>query len=318
MADINPITTYDIKDLEIFEAGTWNGEKYTERDLDDMVESFQAIGYKLKPYVKLGHSDRQDLLQKEGLPSAGWITGLKRMGSKLLADIKNVPEKIYELIQSKAYGRISSEIFWNLKDEGKTYRRALKAIALLGADTPAVTSLDDFINLYTEADYEKLILCNNKETDMEDKDVKTYEMKIENLETEIKNYEMKLSEKDKELSEKDKIIEQYQAEKIKAFNQSVSDFLDVQVKDGKMTPAQKEKICALVHDEEDLEKVRQFVADQGQVVPMGETSKHQEIDKGEKSEGDILDEKIKSYMKEHQGISYADAFTAVAWEEGGK
>jgi len=153
---------------------------------------------------------------------------------------------------------------------------------------------------------------------MEDKDVKTYEMKIENLETEIKNYEMKLSEKDKELSEKDKIIEQYQAEKIKAFNQSVSDFLDVQVKDGKMTPAQKEKICALVHDEEDLEKVRQFVADQGQVVPMGEASKHQEIDKGEKSEGDILDEKIKSYMKEHQGISYADAFTAVAWEEGGK
>jgi monomeric isocitrate dehydrogenase len=70
-----------------------------------------------------------------------WMKELKGVES-IMADIKDMPKTIYELVKNKAYKRISSEIYWNLKDaSGQVYKRALKAIALLGGDTPAVGSL---------------------------------------------------------------------------------------------------------------------------------------------------------------------------------
>lgn len=205
---------YDIDDVEIFEAGKWNGDEYTEKDLDDIVKSFYEIGGVLKPFVKLGHNEKQKFLKTDGMPAAGWIIGLKRKGRKLLAKFSNVPEKIYFLIKNKAYGRISSEIYWNLKHAGTNYRRALKAVALLGADTPAVGTLDDFINLYTEdMEFDKVEFCNKmEEKDMED--VKKYIEQIDALKTELnelkneknKEYELKVNDletKIKEYSEKE-------------------------------------------------------------------------------------------------------------------
>lgn len=308
--------TYNIENVEIFEAGKWNGEEYTEKDLDDIVSSFNEIGGKIKPFVKLGHSEKQDLLQKDGLPAAGWITGLKRVGSKLVANFSSVPEKIYQLIKANAYGRFSSEIFWNLKDEGKTYRRVLRAVALLGADTPAVTSLDDFINLYTESEYDKLTVCTTKE-DIMDIDVKKYEMEIETLQTQLKKYEMDMSEKDKELSAKEEIIKNYEAEKVAAFTREVESTIDAFVAEGKITPAQKENLVKLCANVEQFDQIKQFMANQGEVVPMGEKSAHVEIDRSEKTPDEILDEKIMAYAAEHK-VSYADAFSAIARQEGGQ
>ena len=74
-----------------------------------------------------------------------------KRGAKLFAtEIENVPIRIAQLIQKKAYGRISSEIYWNYVDSttGKKYRRVLKAAALLGGETPAVDSMDDVMALY--------------------------------------------------------------------------------------------------------------------------------------------------------------------------
>ena len=307
------IKTYDLDDVEIFEAGTWNGDKYTESDIDDIVASFTEIGAKLKPYVKLGHK-AQDLLAKDGLPSAGWITGLKRVGNKLVASIKNVPEKVYQLIQAKAYGRVSSEIFWNLKDGGKTYRRALKAVALLGAETPAVTSLDDFINLYTENDYDKLALCSYKEDSIMEIDVKKYEMEIDGLNTKLKEYELQLSDKDKQLSEASDKIKQFEAEKTAAFTREVESYLDGAVKEGKISPAQKDIMAGLT-SVESFEKIKEFVSAQGAQIPMGEQSEHQEVDRTEMSDDEKLDSAVKAYAKEHN-VSYREAFTAVANEGG--
>ena len=154
---------YDIDDVEIFSVGKWNGDEYTEQDLDDIVKAFNEIGGQIKPFLKLGHDNKQKLIQEDGLPSAGWITKLKRKGNKLVATFSNIPKKIKELIDKKAYGRISSEIYWNVKINNKNYRRALKAVALLGANTPAVNSLDDWVDLYTEDEkknYEKVEYIN--------------------------------------------------------------------------------------------------------------------------------------------------------------
>jgi hypothetical protein len=139
----------DIKGVEVFAAGTWNGDPYTTDDLDEMVRAFNETNARVKPAIKLGHSDKQALLQKDGYPAAGWVTSLYRLGEKLKADFSDIPAKVAALIEKKAYRKVSSEVYWNINIEGKTYKRMLSAVALLGEDMPAVTSLDDLLAMYS-------------------------------------------------------------------------------------------------------------------------------------------------------------------------
>ena len=148
---------------------------------------------------------------------------------------------------------------------------------------------------------------------MENTELKQYEVKIESLETQLKEYELKLSDKDKQLSEASEKIKQFEADKVAAFSKEVDSYLDGAVKEGKLSPAQKETICALCASQESFDKVKEFVAAQGAQIPMGEQSAHQEIDKSDKPEGDMLDEKVKAYAKENN-VSYGEAFSAVARE----
>ena len=121
---------HTIQGLEIFAAGTWNDDFYTEQDLQNMVDAFPAMGW--KPPLKLGHQEQS------GDRAFGWIQRIYRSGSKLLADIGDISDELFKLIRMKAYNAVSSEIFWNFKRAGIEYPRVLKAVALLGAETPAV------------------------------------------------------------------------------------------------------------------------------------------------------------------------------------
>lgn len=139
------ITLYDV---EIHSVGVWNGDTYTHEDLEDIESSYAELGESLKPYFKLGHDPKQKV---SGQPAIGWIKGVVKRGAKLFAtEIEKVPIRIAQLIQKKAYGRISSEIYWNYVDSttGRKYRRVLKAAALIGGETPAVDSMEDVMALY--------------------------------------------------------------------------------------------------------------------------------------------------------------------------
>jgi len=160
----NKIKTYELNDIEVFAKGKWNGHEITSADIDDIVTNTNEILDKLKPMVKLGHSDEQELLTKSGFPAGGWITKLKRVGDKILVNIKEVPKVLYELIKNGAYKRISSEIINDYIEPStkKGYRRVLSAIAFLGGDLPAVTNLKDIAALY-DADKNANIIIFEKE-----------------------------------------------------------------------------------------------------------------------------------------------------------
>lgn len=164
-----------IKGVEIFSAGTWNGDKFTEGDLDLMVSAFNETSSHVRPFIKLGHSAKQALLEAEGLPAAGWVGKVYRSGSKLMADFVDIPRKIHELIVNKAYRKVSSEIFLGLTIDEKKYKYLVGAVALLGAETPGVMNLSDILSRFGLRDCESI-----KSYAIKDKSVKVKQYSFEN------------------------------------------------------------------------------------------------------------------------------------------
>jgi len=126
--------TRTIHNVEVFGIGEFNGDRYEPRDLDDMVSAFGDLDY--RPAVKIGH-----VADKAGAPAWGYVANLRRVGEKLVADLTDIPAQLYSAIKEKRFSRVSAEIYFNLKRAGRVFRRALKAVALLGAEVPAVPGL---------------------------------------------------------------------------------------------------------------------------------------------------------------------------------
>jgi len=151
------LAVVDIPGVEVFAAGTWNGDTYGTDALDALVEAYNSTKDALTPFLKLSHDDSQRLAKKSGLaiaelPALGIVENLRRVGSKLVADFKNVPRKIAELMKVGAYRTRSAEIYKGVEVAGKKWKYLLKAVGLLGAEAPAVESLnnlDDIIALYS-------------------------------------------------------------------------------------------------------------------------------------------------------------------------
>lgn len=142
--------THKIHGVEIFSAGTWNGDEYSTEDLHEIVKAFDENKVGFRPFLKLGHDESQTLLQQDGYPAAGWVERIYVQGEKLMADFVDIPKKIFDLIKSKAYRKVSCEIYWNLKVNEKLYPKLLGAVALLGADNPGVMNLNDILGMYAK------------------------------------------------------------------------------------------------------------------------------------------------------------------------
>jgi hypothetical protein len=140
--------------VEIFSAGKWNGDSYTTDDLDQMVATFDKHKDNVRPYLKLGHADDQKVLKEllesagDAMPAAGFVERIYRKGEKLLADFVDIPNKIYDLIQKKAYRKVSSEIYWNVEVNKTKHKYMLGAVSLLGATLPGVENLSDLLSMY--------------------------------------------------------------------------------------------------------------------------------------------------------------------------
>ena len=130
-------------EAEIFSVGTWNGDTFTQADLEEIAANFEELKDLIKPPLKLGHDEQQVLDQEDGQPALGWVKSLRVAGDKLLAVFADVPAVVMEAIKAGRYRRISSEIFFNVRHGKKKHGKALKAVALLGADLPAVNNLED-------------------------------------------------------------------------------------------------------------------------------------------------------------------------------
>lgn len=234
-----------IHGVEIFSVGTWNGDVYTDKDLDDMVEAFNDTKANMSPPLKLGHNEEQRALFQDGLPAAGWIGNLYIKAGKLIADFVDIPSRIAQLLEKKAYKKVSAEIFWDIEFNGKFYNRMLAGVALLGGQIPAVNNLSDILALYgidAGADKNKhyrnpksglIIKTYNSfegaampKTEAEIKlecDLKNEQDKVSAAHAQAKNYEKSVQEKDAAIAAKDKELEEARAYKKAAEAKSADD-----------------------------------------------------------------------------------------------
>src|SRR5690349_11865425 len=101
MATNSELPTVNLSGVEVFSEGNWNGDKYSANDLDQMISAFGQVGF--QPTIKAGHANGQDDEKQArrvfGAPALGYVSRLYRRGSKLFADLKQVPRRFADLIK---------------------------------------------------------------------------------------------------------------------------------------------------------------------------------------------------------------------------
>lgn len=267
------LETVDIPGIEILAPGTWKGNKtvtITDADIPLFVEAFaELIGnteLNYEPPVKLGHDVNQKLLQADGYPAAGWVSALKTVGNKLVADLKGVPAKLGAIIKAGGYKKVSAEFYQNHELGGKTFPWVLKAISLLGADVPAVKTIQDIQAMYSDEEQPVIVFYEVEGEQQETTEAPAANEAIEGnekeqeetMEKEIREL-LNLSEEDdvlaavKTLSEKQDTndqavsLEEYQATAARVAvlettlaERDRDERVRRAIESGKITPAQKE------------------------------------------------------------------------------
>lgn len=173
LVTLGELETVDVDGIEILSAGgpyfgtgsPPEGDTFDVSFLQELAEAGNALSDQVKPPIKIGHSKTQKLLRNSGLssrvdladdeqPAAGWLENFRVAGDKLLADAKDVPRKIADLMKSKAFRSRSVEMARVTEQTsdgaGRVFDSVVTALALLGAKAPAVRTLDDILAWYGE------------------------------------------------------------------------------------------------------------------------------------------------------------------------
>ena len=305
--------TFNIQGIEIFSEGKWNGDTYNKEDLENMVSSFGKTGF--EPPVKLGHNEEQPEL-KDGSPALGYINKIYVEGKKLLADFKELPKKVYEAIKRGNYKRVSSEIYWNYAKDGKVFDRVLKAVALLGAEVPAVTNLESITGLYSK-DNSKLKIYE-KGVDIVNNEEKDYSIEVAQLKEELEKSNQEKADAIQLLKEKDEVIK----------TDAITSYMKELKADGKVLPVFEKELVALMSHSSD-EKIFKYTEDDTELelsqfelckkifssipslIEFSELSEAADIPEDYTNAGVEADRRAKLYMEKGKADNYRDALYAV-------
>lgn len=252
-----------LANVEIFSVGQWtdssgNTDNWTEKDLQEIARNFPLTKKIHKAPFKFGHADAQKFMgQRDGAPALGWADNVRVENGKLIADFTDVPKEIFELINAGRYKRVSAEFYEDVSLDGKPIGRVLRAVALLGADIPAVTNLKDLqAVMMTDGQKPPFQFKSFKqfETDQPKEKAKAMPTPEElAVSTQLRTFQERLESLEREKKETDQKLKQYQERedqlkleaKVSKFVAAKSGILakaNELVTAGKMTPALRDKL----------------------------------------------------------------------------
>jgi len=344
-------TTYTIDKLEVFAVGRWNGYPFKKEDLASIANSFGNLKEFVQPPLKLGHNEEQAL--KDGDFALGWIEDLwvdqdDKGKDKLYAKITDVPEIVYQAIKRKLYRKVSIELDFGVEHKGRYYAYVLTGMALLGAQLPAVSTLNDIAHylgrehmpanqeshaVFSMSTVEGVIqqeegtfmpLNEQEERELRDrlskaesaasqaeKDKAEFERKAQEAEREKAEFERK----EKERAEKEK------TDKVKYNRDQVTAKFEKAVKDMVLTPGQRDTFTKLLKVDDDdamysieLEAVDKLIEDNavnGKQFSADKGAGSGEGDEQYDDAGDYLHQKTMQYMADHDKVPYDQALEKV-------
>lgn len=299
-------------EAEIFAPGTWNKTwKFTAQDLNDIAANFKALGDNHHVPLKFGHNDKQPMT--DGYPALGWVSDVWVKDDKLFAKFESVPTIVKKAFDAKLYRHVSVELDVDVEHRGKKYKYVLSAVALLGADIPAVNTLKDLQhyldggerlaasrrevfstvqgNLTTEPEEGKEM--DKKEIEEAIKaaiaplEANVAKFSIENATLKAENETLKAAQA--------KQTEQETAGKIKMHRETLTGKLEAAVKDKRLTPAQREAGIKFMRigDDKAVMEVTDSMVDEYITVNGGKAKMSTEQGKGAGTQGN--DEGGKEY-----------------------
>lgn len=338
-----------IEKIEIFATGKHFGSEtveINENDLQEMVNSFNSLsevgGY--RPVLKLGHDEAQKFFgNRKGLPNLGFVEKIWKEGSKILANFSDVPDALVDLVRKRRYNAVSIEMYPKTEVNGTKFSNVLTAVALLGAELPAVKGLNDLAaTLFTEVpdgpDFSGDALELNPS---EDEDMTTYsqeqldqlidaavvkatddvtkavraefEGKVAELESKVAD-----AEKAKETAENAK--QEYED---KTRKERAEAMVEKAIKDGKISPKQRDEALAFAESLNGTIKFGDAEKSATEVFQSFLDNSPAKVDFSERGEGGNDDEnsaddagqKVHKLTLEHQqkndGMDYGTAFNVV-------
>jgi len=339
------MSLHTIDKVEVFATGTWHGIKFTERDLDKIVEAFNVTKDKYKAPLKLGHNDEQALA--DGALSLGWVESIwKEVGAdggiKLMAKFIDVPKVIFEAVEKKLFKQISIELYKNVSFNKKVFNFVLSGVAILGSYLPEVTTLADISHYFKREGFGTSELLCFSALDQNGNLIKeacemsiTKEELTAQLAAQKAELELKFSKDDKtsqletQLEEaKAKVLaftkkeedeaKKAEADKIEFSRKAVTELLDKSVTDMLITPAQKETFSKLLGVDTDsianvdIEDVKALIGDEK--ASFSKDSTKNDKDKTgatEMTAGEELNFKVQEYMDSHEKVTYTTALERV-------
>jgi len=327
-------------DVEVMSVGTWNGDKFTTEHLQNLAHNFDALKDTVKPFLKLGHNQKQE----DGKPSMGWVKALKVSGDKLIATLTQVPEVVYKAIKGGRYKRLSAEIYFNMRDKaGNIRKRVLRAVALLGADVPAVDNLADIDAYLTQSilneQFDKVMAYTWQMNNFDKKELTINGIvnqtrgdtmaDDEKRDKEIKEFKDRLELAEKEKADAQKLADD-NATKLKEFEENKAAeekasnekefkaFCEAAVKGGKLTPASRDELVkGFVYDAKQgylcpFSVFKKYVEDTKIILDMREYG--HDTDNTNYGDGatvqKIVDTKATEYAAKHK-VDYSTAMLAV-------
>lgn len=339
-----------IDSVEIFSIGRWKGSKtveVTSDDLDQMVHSFNSLNSVVqgfRPPLKLGHAEEQKFMdQKGGHPALGWVERIWREGEKILANFVDLPDELIDLVKKRRYNNVSIEMYPEIEYEGNTFRNVLSAVALLGAELPAVKNLKELsASLFDDLNAERLTF-----TELDNMATFTQEQHESLLAAALAQARATFASEHKdEVAVKDSAISALKAENekltgiVKQANEELAKFqaevadreidavIEQAIKDGKALPAQREyfKTFARALDakvkfgDKELspaEALKDFFAASKAVVDFKEKGAGGKASEGG-DPGSVfveVDERVKERMSKDKDLKYSDAMRLVLSED---
>lgn len=346
----------DIKGVEIFSTGKHRGSDtidITDTDLDQMVASFETLASQdgFKPVLKLGHEDTQKYFgQRKGAPNLGFVERIWREGNKILADFGNVPDAIIDMIKQRRYNAVSIEMFPKAEIQGKTFANVLTAVALLGAELPAVKGLKELaaylfeideisgqrIALEYSDDYDKSKSNASDKIQASEEDGMFKQEQVDALiETAVNKAKSEIkAEFEGKVADLEKQVETLTGERDTAKNalKEYADatrkgefeaIVDAAIKDGKILPKQKDEVMALAEslsgqvkfgdgEKSATEIFKSLLDGMGKKVDLSEKGTSDPASKETSDDAmNEVDARARKLMSENTDIDYRQAFHTV-------